>query len=90
MDYVDLYLIHWPVKGFYQETWKEMEEIYQSGKAKAIGVSNFLVHHLEDILGDCTGRPGGEPGGIPSIPRSARVIEILPKQEHPVGSLGDR
>lgn len=49
-DYVDLYLIHWPVKGRYQDTWKAMAEIYQSGKAKAIGVSNFLVHHLEDIL----------------------------------------
>jgi diketogulonate reductase-like aldo/keto reductase len=51
-DYVDLYLIHWPVKGCYQESWKAMEEIYQSGRAKAIGVSNFLIHHLEDILRD--------------------------------------
>lgn len=49
-DYVDLYLVHWPVPGRYQETWKVMEEIYESGRAKAIGVSNFLVHHLEDIL----------------------------------------
>lgn len=51
-EYVDLYLVHWPVKGCYQETWKVMEKIYQSGRAKAIGVSNFLVHHLEDILPD--------------------------------------
>jgi diketogulonate reductase-like aldo/keto reductase len=51
-DYVDLYLVHWPVKGFYKETWKAMEEIYQSGRAKAIGVSNFMIHHLEDILSD--------------------------------------
>lgn len=49
-DYVDLYLIHWPVKGFYEEAWLVMEEIYRSGLAKAIGVSNFLEHHLEDIL----------------------------------------
>jgi methylglyoxal/glyoxal reductase len=52
-DYVDLYLVHWPVKGFYQKTWKIMEEIYKSGRAKAIGVSNFLVHQLDDILADC-------------------------------------
>jgi diketogulonate reductase-like aldo/keto reductase len=51
-EYVDLYLIHWPVKGYYQETWQVMERIYQSGRAKAIGVSNFMVHHLEDILRD--------------------------------------
>ncbi|MBN1887296.1 MAG: aldo/keto reductase [Thermoflexales bacterium] len=51
-EYVDLYLIHWPVKGCYQEAWKAMGQIYQSGRAKAIGVSNFLVHHLEDILRD--------------------------------------
>ncbi len=52
-EYVDLYLVHWPVKGCYQETWRVMEEIYQSGRAKAIGVSNFMIHNLEDILPDC-------------------------------------
>ncbi len=51
-DYVDLYLIHWPVRGRYKETWTVLEEIYRSGRARAIGVSNFLVHHLEDLLAD--------------------------------------
>jgi diketogulonate reductase-like aldo/keto reductase len=51
-DYVDLYLVHWPVADCYKETWQVMEEIYQSGRAKAIGVSNFQVHHLEDLLPD--------------------------------------
>lgn len=50
LDYVDLYLIHWPVAGKYKESWKAMEEIYKSGRAKAIGVSNFQQHHLEDLL----------------------------------------
>lgn len=50
MDYLDLYLIHWPVAGKYKDTWKVMEEIYASGRVKAIGVSNFLRHHLEDLL----------------------------------------
>ena len=51
-EYVNLYLVHWPVEDCYQETWQVMQKIYQSGRAKAIGVSNFMVHHLEDILGD--------------------------------------
>lgn len=52
-DYVDLYLIHWPKGDLSVETWKAMEEIYASGRAKAIGVSNFLVHHLQDLLLHC-------------------------------------
>ena len=50
LDYVDLYLIHWPVKEKYVESWKKMEEIYKSGKAKAVGVSNFNIRHIEDIM----------------------------------------
>lgn len=50
MDYVDLYLVHWPVPGKFTETYRALEEIYQEGKAKAIGVSNFLPHHLEELL----------------------------------------
>lgn len=49
-DYVDLYLVHWPVREHIVGTWKEMEKIYASGRAKAIGVSNFLPHHLENLL----------------------------------------
>lgn len=51
-DYVDLYLVHWPVAGCYQETWQVMQEIYENGSTKAIGVSNFMIHHLQDILAD--------------------------------------
>ena len=49
-NYLDLYLIHWPVKGKYIQTWKALEKLYTEGRVKAIGVSNFLQHHLEDIL----------------------------------------
>jgi diketogulonate reductase-like aldo/keto reductase len=49
MDYVDMYMIHWPVSGLFVDTWKALEAIYQSGRTRSIGVSNFLVHHLEDL-----------------------------------------
>lgn len=49
LDYVDLYLIHWPVPGCFQETWKELEALYHSGYAKSIGVSNFNIYQLEEL-----------------------------------------
>jgi diketogulonate reductase-like aldo/keto reductase len=49
LDYLDLYLIHWPVQG-YKDSWKALEKLYKDGRVRAIGVSNFLVHHLEDLL----------------------------------------
>ena len=52
-DYIDLYLIHWPVQGKYKESWKALEQLYKQGRVRAIGVSNFLVHHLKDLLADC-------------------------------------
>ena len=48
-DYVDLYIIHWPVKEHYVNSWLELEKIYQSGRAKAIGISNFQISHIEEI-----------------------------------------
>ena len=52
LEYVDLYLIHWPVKGKYKESWKAIEKIYGDGLARAIGVCNFHIHHLDDLLKD--------------------------------------
>lgn len=49
LDYVDLYLIHWPVKEKFVSSWLEMEKIYTEGLSKAVGVSNFMIHHLKDI-----------------------------------------
>lgn len=50
LDYIDLYLIHWPVPGKYVETWKALEKLYKDGRVKAIGVSNFQEHHLQEIM----------------------------------------
>ncbi|ROQ59942.1 diketogulonate reductase-like aldo/keto reductase [Streptomyces sp. 840.1] len=54
LDYVDLYLIHWPVpaKDAYVDTYRAFEKIYADGRARAIGVSNFLPEHLERLLGE--------------------------------------
>lgn len=49
-NYVDLLLIHWPVDGTYIDTWRALERIYKEGKARAIGVSNFNITKLQDIL----------------------------------------
>ena len=50
VDYVDLYLIHWPVREKYVESWRILEKIYKEGRARAVGVSNFNIRHLEDIF----------------------------------------
>ena len=57
LDYLDLYLIHWPVAGKYKDTWKALETLYHDGRVKAIGVSNFHVHHLKDLLSDARVKP---------------------------------
>lgn len=57
LDYLDLYLIHWPVEGKYKETWRALETLYKEGKVKAIGVSNFQVHHLKDLMEDAKIKP---------------------------------
>ncbi|MFP3422390.1 aldo/keto reductase, partial [Bacillus sp. SIMBA_161] len=55
LDYVDLYLIHWPTPEFdnYVETYKAMEKLYKDGRVKAIGVCNFQPEHLQRLLDEC-------------------------------------
>ncbi|MCH1626678.1 aldo/keto reductase [Fredinandcohnia quinoae] len=57
LEYIDLYLIHWPGKDKYKETWKALEKLYKDGRVRAIGVSNFHVHHLEDLIKDADIKP---------------------------------
>lgn len=52
LDYLDLFLVHWPVVGKYKDTWRALETLYKEKKVRAIGVSNFHVHHLKDLLKD--------------------------------------
>jgi diketogulonate reductase-like aldo/keto reductase len=51
VDKVDLYLVHWPVQGLRHETWRAMEKLRADGRARAVGVSNYTIRHLEELLG---------------------------------------
>jgi methylglyoxal/glyoxal reductase len=53
LGWVDLYLIHWPVHGKRKDSWKALETLYDEGKCRAIGVSNYMSLHLEELLGFC-------------------------------------
>ncbi|MFC6175959.1 aldo/keto reductase [Companilactobacillus huachuanensis] len=65
LDYVDIYLIHWPANAKWHDDWRELnadtwralEDLYKAGKIKAIGVSNFLAHHLKALVEDSTIKP---------------------------------
>lgn len=52
LDYVDLYLLHWPEPPYRQEAWKALESILKEGKARSIGVSNYYQNHLDELLSE--------------------------------------
>lgn len=57
LEYVDLYLLHWPVQGKRLDSWEALEALHSEGLARSIGVSNFLVPHLEELLDHCDRKP---------------------------------
>jgi len=59
LEYLDLFLIHWPMPGVgdFVETWKALEEMYESGRVRAIGVSNFQTHHLDRLAAETSVTP---------------------------------
>ncbi|MFB4185656.1 MULTISPECIES: aldo/keto reductase [Bacillus amyloliquefaciens group] len=57
LDYLDLYLIHWPVEGKYIDAWRALETLYRDGRIKAIGVSNFQIHHLKHLMKETEIKP---------------------------------
>ena len=69
-DYIDLFLIHWPLPtrydGDYVSTWRTLEEFYRDGRARSIGVSNFQPHHLRRLHAEC------------EIPPAVNQIEVHP------------
>jgi diketogulonate reductase-like aldo/keto reductase len=57
IEYIDLYLVHWPVEGLRKESWKALEKVYKEGHCRAIGVSNYTIRHLEELLSECEIKP---------------------------------
>jgi diketogulonate reductase-like aldo/keto reductase len=53
VDYLDLYLIHWPVPDLRLDSWRALEKLYADGKCRTIGVSNYMINHLEELLNAC-------------------------------------
>ncbi|RCW45545.1 aldo/keto reductase [Paenibacillus prosopidis] len=72
VEVVDLLLIHWPVKGKYTETWRALEKLYRDGYVRAIGVSNFQIHHLKDLY---------ESGEIVPMVNQVEYHPLLSQQE---------
>lgn len=66
LDVIDLYLVHWPVPGLRLDTWRAMEHLLATGKVRAIGVSNYMVRHLEELL------------AVAEHPPSVNQIELSP------------
>ena len=50
LDYLDLYLLHWPIKGRHRDAWRAMEKLHRTGRIRAIGVSNYMIPHLDELL----------------------------------------
>src|SRR5262249_31423294 len=57
VDYIDLYLVHWPIHGKRQDTWRALEKLYSEKRVRAIGVANYLVPFLEELKGYATIKP---------------------------------
>ncbi|HZN92999.1 MAG TPA: aldo/keto reductase, partial [Myxococcales bacterium] len=66
LDHVDLYLLHWPVPGKRLESWRALERLLADGRVRAIGVSNFMAHHLDELLGHA------------KVPPAVNQIELSP------------
>ena len=66
LEYLDLYLLHWPVPGKRLDSWRALERLVDEGRVRAVGVSNFMVHHLEELLVAAT------------LPPAVNQIEVSP------------
>ena len=71
LDYIDLYLVHWPLPRFMTRTWQAMEDLHASGRARAMGVCNHLIPHLEALL------------AVAKVPPAVNQVEFHPRLQQP-------
>ena len=100
LDYLDLYLIHWPAGAFHypdweqinSDTWRALEKLYNDGKVRAIGVSNFWPHHLRSLTDNCETEPmvnqiKFQPGFLqPEVFRYSKFTGMQVEAYSPLGS----
>lgn len=92
MDYVDLYLIHWPVQGKRKDSWRALERLYDEERCKAIGVSNYMENHMEKLLSYANVKPAVNQielhpylfNGRTAIINLCRQAEIIPVAYSPL------
>lgn len=88
-DYVDLLLMHWPKKNELNlDTWKAFERLYEEGKVRAIGVSNFQIHHLEYLLKNCKIKPVANQVEMHPLLNQANLKEYLDERNIKMISFG--
>lgn len=74
LDVIDLYLIHWPGRDKYKDTWRALERLVEEGRVRAIGVSNFQIHHLEELR--------KESGVVPAVNQVELHPRFIQKELH--------
>lgn len=87
LDYLDLYLIHWPAPG-YQQSWQEMEKLYQAHKIRSIGVSNFMIKHLEKLQETATITPAVDQVELHPYLQRPELLDYLQKHKIAVEAWG--
>lgn len=81
LDYVDLYLIHWPEKGSQLKIWRALERIKNEERSRSIGVSNFAPRHLEELLVECRHRPVVNQIELSPFLQQEKIYSFCQKQE---------
>jgi diketogulonate reductase-like aldo/keto reductase len=79
-DYVDMLLLHFPLTDLRQPAWLIMQDIYESGRAKAIGVSNYTVRHLEELLKTCKVRPAVNQVELSVVLQQPELVDYCKEQ----------